>query len=93
MLSLNVLLSLIIQAKLKGKGIVPNGKIYTELMLCVSDFCSENEVLNCFNNENVRVEAYRKIDRFLSRFLRDGQGYPYELIRFDRLEKLYRQQC
>ena len=86
MLSLNVLLSLIIQAKRKGKGIVPNGKIYTSLMLCVSDFGGENEVLTCFNNETVAKESYRKLERFLSRFQRDGKGYPYELFSFGQLE-------
>ena len=86
MLTLNVLLSLIIQSKRKGRGLLSNGKIYVELMLCAADFDSENALLKCFNNENVRVEAYRKIDRFLSRFQKDGKGYPYKLMQFEKLE-------
>lgn len=86
MLTLNVLLSLIIQSKCRGNGLLSNGKIYSELMLCVSDFDSEKVLLNCFNNETVSKEAYRKLNRFLSRFQNDGKGYPYELIRFERLE-------
>lgn len=86
MLSLNVVLSLIMQAKRKGKGILSNGKVYTLLMLCISDFSSETELLKCFNNEVIAKEAYRKLERFLSRFLKDGKGYPYELISFNQLK-------
>ena len=86
MLTLNVLLSLMIQSKRKGRGLLSNGKVYTELMLCVCDLESEKALLNCFNNENVRTEAYRKTDRFLSRFQKDGKGYPYDLIKFKQLE-------
>ena len=89
MIALNVVLSLIIQSKRKGKGILSNGKIYSMLMLCISDHKFENDLLNCFNNEAVPKEAYRKIDRFLSRFLRDGKGYPYELMSFNGLENSF----
>lgn len=89
MIALNVVLSLIIQSKRKGKGILSNGKIYSMLMLCISDHRSESDLLNCFNNEAVPKEAYRKMDRFLSRFLRDGKGYPYELMSFNGLENSF----
>ena len=89
MIALNVVLSLIIQSKRKGKGILSNGKIYSMLMLCISDHKFENDLLNCFNNEAVPKEAYRKMDRFLSRFLRDGKGYPYELMSFNGLENSF----
>ena len=86
MLSLNVVLSLIMQAKRKGKGILSNGTVYAMLMLCISDFSSENELLKCFNNEVVPKEANRKLERYLSRFFRDGKGYPYNLICFSEFE-------
>ena len=82
MLTLNVLLSLIIQSKRKGKGVIPNGRIFTELMLIISDFSGDESVLSCFNNETVKKEAYRKFERYLSRFLKDGKGFPYELFSF-----------
>lgn len=87
MLSLNLLMSLIFQAKRKGRGLLSNGKIYTRLLLCISDLGSEKELLGCFNNEVVSKEAYRKLERYLSRFLTDGKGYPYELIGFEMLER------
>lgn len=86
MLSLNVVLSLIMQAKRKGKGILSNGTVYAMLMLCISDFSCENELLKCFNNEVVPKEAIRKLERYLSRFFRDGKGYPYNLISFSEFE-------
>ena len=55
MIALNVILSLIIQSKRKGKGIISNGKIYSSLMLCISDHRSESDLLNCFNNEAVPI--------------------------------------
>lgn len=85
-MGLNLLLSLIIQAKRHGKGTLSNGRIYTSLLLCISDFISENELLNCYNNEIVLKESYRKLERFLSRFIRDGKGYPYDMIEFRNLE-------
>ena len=89
MIALNVILSLIMQSKRKGKGMLSNGKIYSALMLCISDHKSESDLLICFNNEVVPKEAYRKMDRFLSRFLRDGKGYPYELMSFNGLENSF----
>ena len=89
MIALNVILSLIIQSKRKGKGILSNGKIYLSLMLCISDHRSESDLLNCFNNEAVPKEAHRKMDRFLSRFLKDGKGYPYKLMSFNGLENSF----
>ena len=89
MLALNVILSLIIQSKRKGRGMLSNGKIYSAFMLCISDHKYEEDLLNCFNNEVVLKEAYRKMERFLSRFLKDGKGYPYELMSFNDLESCF----
>ena len=86
MLTLNLLLSMIINAKVKGRGLVSNGKIYTKFMSVISDD-SEQDLLKKFNNELVMKESYRKLDRFLSRFLKDGKGYPYDLMNFREFEK------
>ena len=90
-LTLNVLLSLIIQSKVIGKGIIGNGKLYVKFMKIIADndsteLSADKNILNKFNNEIVEKEAYHKLERFLSRFLKDGKGYPYKIIYFNRFE-------
>lgn len=90
-MTLNVLLSLIIQSKVTGKGMVGNGKLYIKFMKVIADndsaeLSAEKNILNKFNNEIVEKEAYHKLDRFISRFLKDGKGYPYKIIRFNEFE-------
>ncbi len=91
-MALNVLLSLIIQAKITGKGITSNGKLYVNFMKIIADsdnskLTAEESILKKFNNEPTKQNAYRKLERYLSRFLKTGQGYPYELIKFTGFEK------
>ena len=91
-LTLNVLLSLIIQSKITGKGMTSNGRLYVMLMEMIADHdngskTAEESILNKFNNEVTHHESYRKLERFLSRFVKTGQGYPYELFSFDKFEK------
>lgn len=97
-LTLNVLLSLIIQSKITGKGMTSNGRLYVMLMEMIADhdnkkLTAEESILNKFNNEVTHHESYRKLERFLSRFAHTGKGYPYELFSFHKLEnsKDYRQ--
>lgn len=90
-MTLNVLLSLIIQSKVTGKGITGNGKLYVKFMKIMADnesteLSADKNILNKFNNEVVEKEAYHKLDRFLSRFLKDGNGYPYKIIYFNEFE-------
>ena len=78
-LTLNVLLSLIIQSKVTGKGMTSNGRLFVMLMEIIADhnnknLTSEENILNKFNNEVTHHDAYRKLERFLSRFIRMGQG-------------------
>ena len=47
---------------------------------------SDESILNKFNNEVTHHESYRKLERFLSRFAKTGQGYPYGLFKFDDFE-------
>ncbi|MBR1592204.1 MAG: hypothetical protein IJ666_04255 [Ruminococcus sp.] len=84
-MSLNVLLSLIMQTKIKGRGHVSNEKIYVKFISAIADG-DEKDLLKKFNNEIVPKEAYRKFGRFLSRFLKDGKGYPYDLTEFTEFE-------
>ncbi|MBR6669907.1 MAG: hypothetical protein IKL31_04065, partial [Ruminococcus sp.] len=90
-LTLNVLLSLIIQSKITGRGMTSNGRLYVMLMESIVDhdnksMTSDESILNKFNNEVTHHESYRKLERFLSRFVKTGQGYPYGLFRFDDFE-------
>ena len=52
-----------------------------------SKLTAEESILKKFNNEPTKQNAYRKLERYLSRFLKTGQGYPYELIKFTGFEK------
>ena len=92
-LTLNVLLSLIIQSKVTGKGMTSNGRLFVMLMEIIADhnnknLTSEENILNKFNNEVTHHNAYRKLERFLSRFIRTGQGYPYDLFSFEDFEDI-----
>ena len=92
-LTLNVLLSLIIQSKVTGKGMTSNGRLFVMLMEIIADhnnknLTSEENILNKFNNEVTHHDAYRKLERFLSRFIRTGQGYPYDLFSFEDFEDI-----
>jgi len=91
-MTMNVLLSLIIQSKITGRGMTSNGRLYVMLMEIIADHdnrskTAEESILNKFNNEVTHHESYRKLERFLSRFVHTGKGYPYELFSFDKLEK------
>lgn len=91
-MTMNVLLSLIIQSKITGRGMTSNGRLYVMLMEMIADhdnssMTSEESILNKFNNEVTHHESYRKLERFLSRFVHTGKGYPYELFSFDKFEK------
>ncbi|MCM1220268.1 MAG: hypothetical protein NC548_37855 [Lachnospiraceae bacterium] len=90
-LTLNILLSLIIQSKITGRGMVGNGRLYVKMMKIIADNDSTDlsagkNILNKFNNEIVEKEAYHKLERFISRFLKTGKGYPYEIINFADFE-------
>ena len=91
-MTMNVLLSLLIKSKITGRGMTSNGRLYVMIMETIADhdnrsMTAEESILNKFNNEVTHHESYRKLERFLSRFVKTGQGYPYELFRFDNLEK------
>ncbi len=90
-MTMNVLLSLLIQSKITGRGMTSNGRLYVMLMETIADhdnmaMTAEESVLNKFNNEVTHHESYRKLERFLSRFVKTGHGYPYELYSFDKFE-------
>jgi len=90
-MTMNVLMSLIVQCKIIGRGITSNGRLYVMLMEIIADhdninLTSEESILNKFNNEITHHSAYRKLERFLSRFIKTGQGYPYKLFRFKSFE-------
>ncbi len=91
-MTMNVLLSLLIQSKITGRGMTSNGRLYVMLMETITDHdnrakTAEESILNKFNNEVTHHESYRKLERFLSRFVHTGKGYPYELFSFDKFEK------
>ncbi len=91
-LSLNVLLTLIIQSKITGKGKTGNGRLLVKLLQTAADSSgnektAEKNILSRFNNEQVKANAYHKIDMHIKRFLPDGKYYPYEKITFAEFER------
>lgn len=90
-LTFNVLLSLIIDSKITGKGKIGNGRLLVEFLQTFAD-CNgtenthERNLLKIFNDEPVKANSYHKIDRLVDRFLPQGKGYPYDKIRFGKFE-------
>ncbi|MBR6418763.1 MAG: hypothetical protein IKS42_00345 [Oscillospiraceae bacterium] len=90
-LTLNVLLSLVMQAKRLGKGKRGNGRILILLLQAAADtvypeLSRERSLLLAFTDDPVKSHAYQKIDKQLGRFLPAGKPYPYEKIGFTEFE-------
>lgn len=88
-LTLNVLLSLLIQAKRTGKGKIGNGRMLIMLLQVIADsmhpeLSAERNMLRIFSDEPVKSKAYQKIDKQLVKFIPAGKPYPYEQIRFSK---------
>lgn len=91
-LTLNVLLSLLIQAKRTGKGKIGNGRMLVMLLQVIADsvhpeLSAERNMLQLFSDEPVKSKAYQKIDKQLVKFIPAGKPYPYEQIRFTRFKQ------
>ena len=90
-LTLNVLLSLVMQAKRLGKGKRGNGRILILLLQAAADtvypeLSRERSLLLAFTDDPVKSHAYQKIDKQLGKFLPAGKPYPYEKIGFTEFE-------
>lgn len=85
-LTLNMLLSLVIQAKKQGKGKLGNGRLLVAMLRVIADrtdgHSRERSVLSCFCDEPVKSCAYQKIDKQLVKFFKSGTPYPYEKLGF-----------
>ena len=69
-----------------------NGRLLIQLLQTFADSfgnekTAERNILSRFNNEQVKANAYHKIDMLIKRFLPDGKYYPYEKITFFEFEK------
>ncbi|MBQ8922223.1 MAG: hypothetical protein IJ060_08705 [Oscillospiraceae bacterium] len=90
-LTLNVLLSLLIQAKRQGQGKIGNGKMLVMLLQIIADTddpeqTQKRNLLRIFTDEPVKSLAYQKIDKQLVKFIPSGKPYPYEALHFTRFE-------
>lgn len=90
-LTLNVLLSLIIQCKITGKGLTGNGKLLVKLIEIIengegTEKSKEWNILKKFNDEENKPESYHKIDKLIGRFLPNGKNFPYDKFIFSRFE-------
>ena len=91
-LTLNVLLSLLIQAKRTGKGKIGNGRMLIMLLQVIADsvhpeLSAERNMLQIFSDEPVKSRAYQKIDKQLVKFIPSGKPYPFEQIRLSKFEQ------
>ena len=91
-LTLNVLLSLLIQAKRTGKGKIGNGRMLIMLLQVIADsvhpeLSVERNMLQIFSDEPVKSRAYQKIDKQLVKFIPSGKPYPFEQIRLSKFEQ------
>lgn len=91
-LTLNVLLSLLIQAKRTGKGKIGNGRMLIMLLQVIADsvhpeLSAERNMLQLFSDEPVKSRVYQKIDKQLVKFIPTGKPYPFERIRFTKFEQ------
>lgn len=91
-MTMNVLLSLIIQSKRTGSGKLGNGRLLVKLLQVIADNKGneptyERNILACFNDEVNKQNSYHKIDKKIGRFLPEGRYYPYEKLSFTEFEK------
>ena len=90
-MTLNVLVTLIAQAKITGRGRVGNGRLFIRLLSILAD-CKdpsltwERNTLSLFTDAQNKAEAYKKTDRFLYDFMPTGNGYPTSKITVSRFE-------
>ncbi len=91
-MTLNVLLSLMIDSKIKGSGKIGNGRLLVKLLQVIADNkgeerTHERNLIACFNDDVNKADSYSKINKLIDRFLPNGGFYPYEKLTFTGLEK------
>lgn len=88
------LLSLIFQAKIKGKGRLGKGRIYVKLMQIITDreslkISGNLNILKKFGYTSENPESYKRIDNYVDKWLNSSQKYPHGLFEFDDFEKSF----
>lgn len=91
-LTLNILISLIVQAKINGKGKLGNGRLFVRLLSVIADnengdTTKEKDIISKFSDNPVKSNAYQKIDRILFDFLPTGNRFPADKITLHQFEK------
>ncbi len=91
-LTLNTLLSLIIQSKITGKGRIGNGRIFIRLLSVIADCPNPNankewNMLALFSSHADKQSAYRQINRILLDFVPTGTGCSMSRITIKTFEK------
>ncbi len=92
-LTMNVLLSLLIDAKITGKGTKGNGRLLVDLLLTAADTDgkSANPRYNIYARftDASQYDATKLIDKKIYNFIPQGKYYPYENITFTALEDAF----
>lgn len=91
-LTFNILLSLLMQAKISGKGRTGNGRIFIKLLSVIADcpnpdMTKERNMLASFSSHADKQSAYQQINRFLFDFIPTGNGCSMEKITLSRFER------
>lgn len=77
-------LSLLIQAKKQGTGRIGNGKLIIRLLAIICDTDSESDCLQYFTHLTEPGAAFHAVDKRIAQYLKTGQSYPYEKMRFTK---------
>lgn len=83
-MTLNVLLTLLIQAK-RNNGKKRNGQLLVRFLSCIADD-REIEIRRRFFDYDNKDKEFNKIDKLILDFLPDGKGYPYDRFTFRHFE-------
>ena len=91
-LTLNILLSLIIQSKITGKGKTGNGRIFIRLLSVIADCpnlstTKERNMLAFFSSHADKQSAYRQINRILLDFIPTGTGCSMNKVTVNAFEE------
>ncbi|MDD7185815.1 MAG: hypothetical protein PUH54_09140 [Oscillospiraceae bacterium] len=91
-MNFNTLFSLICQAKITGTGRLGRGKIYVKLMQTITDCnypeeTAETNFVKAFGYKMPTSDTYASFDKMLNRYIKTGQGYFYEYLKFNDFEK------
>jgi len=86
-ISLNLLLLLISQSKIVGKGKKSNSEILVRLMEIIADGDNSYISKELYILDKLGFGDYTQSRQYVTRLINTGNGYPYDIIRISEFEK------